>query len=241
MIRVCVTSPIPFSVNAVNGSDGRPQYKTDAPKGIVAIMKIVDRLFYHRSYHFTTGEEECVQRIQSNLSDFTTAFISMGEQDKGYSVPVPLTISKNSIITGYDITKSKVSNNGDAITNFQLLEVPVYLTALTLIMLMMMIIAVRTITHYHHRMMKARILGRNMPTGARYLIKIVYEEMYKAFYGSSNTSRYLTFLFTVLSFYMVSSFNAMFKTSQMALEEPKVVKTYRELLDSEEALPLFYD
>lgn len=232
-MRVCLTSTIKNEV--IRRKDGSSFISSlvgsEAYNGFI---RIFDQTFSkNNTYHSTTETEECIARLISNESDISTAILSMDENVKDYKVPVPIRASKVSFLTGYDLKRKpvKVKDLVNVFSNFNLLQPSVYFCSLLIIFLLMLLISARMWMFFNQRGQKKK----------RIHWRAIRRELMAVYFGNSQKFKWITLLFVILTFYLVNSFKILYKTSQIILEEPKVIKSYRQLLEEEQVLPTFYE
>ena len=229
-MRVCLVST---SYNEVK--KGKNGFYVEGTGGEVytELIRTMNELYpQNNTYHITTKTDDCNERLKNNLSDFSTATMPPTENMTGYKMPVPLTASRVSFLSGYDTVARalKLRDDGDVFSNFGLLDASVYFSSILLILIFLLIIS------FHTWM----LFKRTKKKGAS-LIKLIGKNVLSAYHWSNNDLRAVSLLFVILMFYLVNSFKSVYKTSKIIVEEPFVVKNYHELLEDETALPLFYN
>lgn len=189
--------------------------------------------------------EECLERLGANDSDFASGMFSYFSQSAdGYTVPVPMFVSIANILTGYKITHSKdqTISCASVFDNLSFLEPPVYMVSLLLLVLLIAIICLTVAARFHHSYSVNRIIstGNVQRRWTRLLTKTA-NEVHTLTRRRESTFKLISVLYSVLSFYLITSFMCLYKTSQVILVKPPIVTSYEQLLQSTHSVPIFYD
>ena len=240
MFRTCLSTLIPMDIKS--HEDG--SYEVIGPGGeqYLEFLKIFEQLFNvkNSSIYSTISIEECLERLNDNQSDFTSAMFPHSESSDNYMVHAPFLPSKISFISGYDMNRKQMipKDCADVFYNLTLLEPSIYFCSFLLIFSLASIISVKTFMHI--RMRRRNISSRRKkPYEISFIIKCTLRQMRMALYGRKH--RWTGLLLSILLFYLITSFMLIYKTSQIIMDEPFMVKSYQDLLMDKTALPLFYD
>lgn len=247
-MRFCLPTTVTVDAETKRGADGRLVYKLNGPAtaSYIEFMDLLDRLFYNRTYYFTSDVDECGIRMRQNLSDAETAYVSYFKNLTYYTVPVPVMISKTSIVTGSNVDAVQSGDSASVMENFSRFQLDIYLWSICLIMLLLFIIASKIFLFLdlkrHLKHQSIRRLEKSKNSSLLYCAagKII-QHAWNTFFGSSNAFRWLGYLFTLFSFLLITFFLCSYSTSKVIVEEPFIVKNYQELLDTERSIPMFYD
>ena len=211
------------------------------------LVNIYDTLFTNVSYFITKGLKVCEQRLRNNLSDFSSGFMSMSDAPEDIRVPVAFFSGKTSFISGVNLTTVNSKDDSSALSNFSLMSRGVYLSTLLLVMMCILLIIAKVLIQRHHRMQLAHILEesqRSLNSSIKprlTLRRSVSRCLWQMFFESSNHFRIISLVLAVLAFYDSNTFRAVYKTSQVVVDEPASVKSYEDLINHDAAEPMFYD
>ena len=177
----------------------------------------------------------------------STSTFLFSEDSPYYQVPVPMFVSKVVFMTGYDL-KGKTfqpKDYGTVFTNISLLEAPVYLWVLFLVVSLIAVIWASKLIHSRQRSKLRRNRLSNSTKKNRSiknrLIMRCLRRTRLVLDGKSEKLRLITFLCVILSFYLVTSFMILYKTSRIIVEKPFVVTNYEQSINDRTALPGFFD
>lgn len=235
MLRICF--PVP-------GAKLKEKFQKSSNPGKLSLFSELFEqvLKTNYSYFFTTKAEECLERLKNNQSDFSAGLVSYYKNLDGFNVPVPIKLQRVQLVSGYKLNLSEIKPQESAtvMENVDLIGLSVHLTALGTIFSAIFIVLASILIHLKHH--KER---RNKKYSHHQLIKRALKKLIKELvlicYGSTTRFKWISFLFTVVIFYMIKSFTCLYKTSQIIIHEPFIVKNYEMLLKDEKSLPMFYD
>ena len=188
---------------------------------------------FNLTFHMTTSANECLDRLKRNLSDTSSVFVPIETMSTGYYAPLPLFTGKIQYIAGYNVTDAKreTVDTATVFTNADLLKPSVYLWASILLMMLMTFIAVKVALFY-------RPIGRFARLSRVHFLK---RQLSRVFYYNSERFRWITLLYSLLCFIMITSFLCLYKTSHIIMEKPFYPKDYQESLDYPPSLAFCYD
>lgn len=200
----------------------------------------------NNTFYYSTKTEECLERLKNNQSDLSTSMISYYQYLDGFTVPVQLMPGDIQFITGYKLnfTAIKPRECATVMANIQLLGPFVHLTSLALIFSLILIISTGIIMKFKlKRKYSCELTTRKMSKSktVKKVMKQIIKELSLVYNRKSIRFRWISFLFTILCFYLVLSSRSLYKTSQVIVNEPYVVKDYEMLLNDKQSLPIFYD
>lgn len=200
----------------------------------------------NNTFYLTTETEECLERLKNNQSDYSTSMVSYFENLDGFTVPVPMFPSKVQFITGYRLNDYDVKPRECAtvIANIKLLGPFVHLASLALIFSAILIMLVGIVMQFQYKEKHSRrfsLRKRSKVALFRSVMRELIKELSLVYYGYTKHFKWLSFLFAILSFYLLLSINSLYKTSHVIVIEPYVVKDYKMLLQDKKSLPIFYD
>lgn len=200
-------------------------------------IEILGRMFSkNNSIYLTMSSDECLDRLNSNQSDFTTAMFPYFGNSIDLRIPVPFYASKISFITGFDLTRKPVRPRecASVISNLTLIEPHAYFFAALLFLSLVLVILLQTWMFVSYK--RRRTNGYKM-----FHLKLILGEIMPVFFGTSKRFRYICLLSTILTFYLVNGFKILYKTSQIIIEEPFVVRNYQDILADETSQAYFYN
>lgn len=232
MIRFCFTTSHP--VGAYQKSDGEwtvDGVGADAYLDGVKTLVLVTRP-YNTSIYFTTDTNECLDRLTNNESDLSTVYLPIQEFTDGYFVPHPLIGGRLQFIAAYNISDSDQPGEDVAtvVDNFQLLDYEVYACSFFLLLSFILFIIARiwlftSISHIKRSSRLRRIMA----------------EVGKIFFYTSTRFKFITALYSMLAFYIMTSFLSVYKTSRVIVDRPFLPKSYQDSLDHESSFAFLYD
>lgn len=233
MLHYCQTTGTP--VTATKNSDG--QWTVEGIGGMALIEQVLTTETVYRPYNttfsFTTEVDECFAMLKNNMSQATSVFTPIHDISAYYYVQQPLFAGKLRFITGYNVTDGVTGykDNATVASNADLLEIEVYLWCLALLVSFVTFIAIRVTMLYQQSLRETK-----SP-----LMTCVRREWSRMFYYESSRFRLITLLYSLLCFYMVTSFLCLYKTSHIIVEKPFYAKSYQESLDHPSSLAFYYD
>lgn len=208
--------------------------------------KIMNQALHgNNTFFYSTKTEECLERLKNNQSDISTSTSSYFENLDGYTVPVPMFANKIRFIAGYklDFAAVKPEECATVMDNVQLLGPFVHLASLALIFSSVLVVLAGILMQLQYKENKIKGRSRHLSNYLlmKYVMKQLMKELSLIYNGKSHHFKWIGFLFTMLCFYLVLSFNSLYKTSQIIVNEPYVIKDYRMLLEDKTSLPIFFD
>lgn len=233
MIRYCISTATP--VRAVQKPSGEWTAEGIAANNYIEQMQFTETFCrpYNVSFHLTSKAEECLNRLEENLTDSTSVFMPIDSISNYFIVPQPLFAGRLQYVTGYNVS-DKMQDEDDSATvasNADLLDIEVYLWALFLLTSFITFIVIRVILLYSSGSFYLRMT----------LVQKIMKQLGRVFYQNSVRFRWITLLYTLLCFYMVTSFLCLYKTSHIIVEKPFYAKSYQESLDHPSSLAFYYD
>ena len=237
MVRICLTAPTKIELS----QDASGRYHATGPGGgdlIQLFIGMTEKLLANESisYRNSDTQERCMEELKGNKSDISSVLRFLDENPQDYNLPVVMADSRIEFTTGYTISNlsSKHSKESTAISNFTLLDPYVQVTNVLLFVLMAACVVTRCILHWRTDVILRR---KNTLT----LKSEVKKEVNHLFYASSSKSRWISFLFAVLTFYLITSFMISYKTSHVVMDKPYMVTSYSDLLKDKTSLPVFWN
>lgn len=195
------------------------------------------------SFYFTKSKKECLERLKTNKSDLATNAVSYNKNLDGYIVPAPSYVSQLQLVTGYKLNLSELKPHESAtvMANVNLIDPIVHLSSLGLILSFILIVFSSILIKFKYSFNGK--FSNNWSSSKRFIKKVLknlIKELTLIYYGSSEKFNWISLLFTILTFYLITCFNCLYKTSQVIVPEPFVIKNYQMLLDDSKSLPIFY-
>ena len=201
-----------------------------------------------------------LESLQNNESDvvFTMAIHEEAERTV-YGVPVIMGSNVYEIVNLIRLDEVKFQEKMAVLENFQSLSLSVYLACAVLIVMMITLVITRVLMH-HYLSSRAKNEMRNIEdqssdqqqtqttvakenqcirTAVR-LTKLVMRHLNDLFYYSSDDFAFISLLYCLLIFFMLTSINSLFSTNQLIINQPPLIKSYQELLDHSTARPLLF-
>ena len=188
---------------------------------------------FNASFYMTTEADECLDRLKNNMSDRTNVFLPINSVSSGFGVPQPVSAGSVSFITGYNVTEGEpeMEDTATALTNADLLEPEVYCWSLFLVTLFVAFMALRMI-------MFNRLAKRYARMSPVFMMR---RQLSRMFYYNSERFKWITLLYSLLCFIMITSFLCLYKTSHIIIEQPFYPKSYLESIDYPSSLAFYYD
>lgn len=209
-----------------------------------------DSLFRNRSYHVTENALECIDRLVKNESDFSTVHLSNHDPVEGLKVPLPYIPIKTTMLTGYVHKKLSPNDFDTVLGNFKLIDAVVYLTVVALVGQLAVYVNIRMLVHWAHRRGIAKIRPiawihttrtAYTPLSVMQFQRKVVRQLRYIFHFKSKYFRSISFLLSLLCFFMASGFAAVYSVSRIVTEQPHVTRTYQMLLKDKRSSAFFYD
>lgn len=233
MIRFCIASANPIEIH--RNADAKWSVEGIAAEFYLDGMILAERSypFLNVTFYLTTSTDECLERLAKNQSDSTSVFMPIESISPDYYVPHPLIAGKLAFVTGYNMTDGdrKVEDTATVATNLELLHAEVYIWALMLIVSFIMFIITRI----------SVLSSPFQRINPRAFIKVVRREVCRVFYHVSVYFKLITLLYSVLCFFILTSFLCLYKTSHVIIEKPFYVKSYQESLEHKTSLAFQYN
>ena len=233
MIRYCISTATPVTVK--QQASGEWTAEGIGAKSYIELIRLTEAFCkpFNVTFYLTSTPTDCLDRLKNNLSDFSSLFMPIDTLSLDYHVPQPLFAGKLQFMTGYNVTdgEQEMKDTATVFTNTHLLKPSVYLWASILLMMLMTFVAVKVALFY-------RPLGRFARSSRMKLLK---RQLSRMFYYNSERFKWITLLYSLLCFIMITSFLCLYKTSQVIVEKPFYAKNYNESLKHPSSLAFFYD
>ena len=191
------------------------------------------------SYYVAKSSEECWDRMIRNESDFSNAFYSIQTVWPALRPILPIFVEKVEFLTGYNVTDGKwhVEKTTSVISNVLLLDPQVHLWALMIMATLFCFIIARVILFsVMRREIWAKLGKKGISPGF-----MIRREMSRVFYHSSSQFKWITFLLTMLVFYLITFFLCVYKTSHVIIVKPFYPENYQQSLDHDTSFAYYYD
>ena len=235
-MRVCMVTPV--SITLRRSRSGEYYGQGVGARQITEAIQFIFQAFVNISgLVLTTENDECMNRLVSNQSDFTTTVVPFYHSNDIYKISVPMFTHRTTIFSGYNATDASlfVKETVTAMSNFvKLFHRSIYLVSVALMLSLMLYV-----------MIKARVMqsllrsSRSGPSKhkLRYMLKSVLETLRMR----SRNFRWIVFLLSILSFFLITTFTILFQTSQVIHDLPHPIDSYKALLSYPSAVPGFYN
>ena len=229
MIRYCLSTAT--QVEAVRKANGKWSVEGIVAEGYAEQIELTEKLLdpLNVTFHFAEVNE-CLHRLKNNLSDASSVFMQIDSMSPDFNVPQPLFAGRLQYITGYNFTDDQ-EDTATVFTNADLLKPEVYCWTSFLLALFIVVIVVNVAMFYHLTKKVVRISPMQM----------VKKQLSRMFYYKSTRFRWVTLLYSLLCFIMMTSFLCLYKTSHIIIEQPFYPKNYQESLEHESSLAFYFD
>lgn len=238
ILRQCLVTPIE-GMTAVRKDDGSWTLEGSPSEESLASMLLMERFGrpFNSTFYATSENDECLQRIVNNQSDFVNYLMPLQTISDDYHAQIPLFIGQTQFIAGFKSIEGKggAKDTATVFTNADLLQLPVYLWALFTVISLVLFVCIRVFM-FHREMPRCSLIQRRTTLTQR-----IGGELSGVFYYSSHHFKLITLLYSLLCFYLVTSFLCLYKTSHIIAENPFYPKTYEQSLRDETSLLLYYD
>ena len=235
MIHHCAIAT--SNVNAVQRPDGSWTAEGVAAEKFVDTILLMERAAKpaNSTFYVTLNADECLQRIMKNESYFSNVFIPLHTVSPYFHATVTILTGINQFISGYNTSENLQSAEDQAtvFTNVGLLDPDVYLWSVVLLISLFCFTVSRVFIHY-----QALIRWRRVKMSLR---QIIARELTGVFYLSNDHFKLITLLYAIFSFYLVTSFLCIYKTSHVIAEKPFYPTSYLESLEYKTSLAGFYN
>lgn len=198
-----------------------------------AQLDMMEPIYNFTEFHSSIDDEVCYQRINHNLSDFTTHLTLIHKNlEANYSVPTPSMASKLVFITGYNASEYENMVNerdiGTAMSNFGNFHHSIYTLTLIYLFITCILVVLR------HRILYRRSRRTTM---ARAIMKKILQFLSAGKFGN----RFINILNSFLFFVILTLFLVLYKTSQVVIDPPTIIKEYKQLLALPNTAMVFHD
>ena len=233
MIRFCMSMTIP--VKAKKKSNGK--WFVDGPIGgeLIEALELREEISKpsNASFYMATEASECLDRLENNMSDSTNVLLPIDSVSSGFRVPQPVSAGTLSFVTGYNVTEGEqdIEDTATVLTNADLLKPEVYCWSLFLVALFVAFMVLRIIMFRQ----LAKRYARMSP------VLMIRRQVSRMFYYNSERFKWITLLYSLLCFIMVTLFLCLYKTSHIIIDKPFYPKSYQESLDHPSSLAFCYD
>lgn len=226
--------------------NGRFYIEGPGTEKYMEFIRISYQLFENISFYLTIDTSECFKKIVNNETDVIGRLYPYYDTlDAPYSVPVPIVPTKISFISGYDMITNPIKqvDCSDVLANASLLEPQVQINGFFLVLSMILFIITTTLVYLNHSQKVSKMRKIYSKRTFRFVdfIKIVLRQINLVYYGKSRKFKWISFLFYILCFYIITSFMILYKTSKIIYQEPFYAKNYEEIIKDTHSLPIFYD
>lgn len=232
MIRYCISTATPIElVKKSNGEETASGIGADFHIEQMAIRKIISRPF-NVTFYFTTEASNCLERLKNNLSDLSTTFMPIQSISPYYHVPQTLFSGKIQFVTGYNMSEGEqaMPDTATVYTNADLLKPSVYLWATLLLASLIAFVS-----------FKVTLFCQKTSTNRMPITSMIKKQLARVFYHDSERFKWITLLYSLLCFFLITSFLCLYKTSHIIMEKPFHAITYQESLDHPSSLAFYYD
>ena len=230
-MRICIPTIVKNTLN--KRKDGSYGIDGFGASQYLELIDIFSRTYGRNStFHLTNHRIECIERMKNNQSDFSSFYLPIFKDTEHFSIPTSIMSTKLAFLTGYDLMRKPVKPRqcADVLINISLLDPLTYFWSFIVTIILVLFIS-----------LKIWATMKTKEKKTKHVWKHISKELMSLYYGNSDKFRLICLLFTILSFTLVNSFKILYKTSQIAVEEPFVVSDYEQLLYHETAKPLFCD
>ena len=239
MARVCMVTTT--GITATRREDRSWKVDGFAADRHKAVLILWDEVFQstNTTFHLTMSPDECLQRLETNQSDFSNALIELHKTPPEFHQTQPMFAERVQFVSGFSMKdgESLAKDDATVFSNSDLLKPAVYLCASALFILLMGFVFARILMLSYMRQEAFLRLRKKKITPA-FMIR---REIGRVCYNSTENFKLIALLVSVLMFYMTTSFLCLYKTSQVVIEKPFYPKTYEESFNHKTSLAFFYD
>ena len=169
----------------------------------------------------TKSYAECVDRLLKNEYDFALHTQSIHDTSGNFVVPVPAFATSVNILSGYNIHKYQQQNYGtmqSVLANLTSYSESVYLLMVIFMLSLLLIILANVLL-----VQRRRCVSRAIRKSVKY---------FGLFMRAGCHRRFLPSLILNLGlFLIITPFFLLFKTNQVVVDEPPMIKSYRQIID----------
>lgn len=210
-----------------------------------------DKVFNNSTFSFSGKDyEPCYRQLITNTTDINTELYMLSDDTTHFTVPVPSVPQTVSILAGYDLRNISKHDVASALLSYQLLDTTVYLTsAMFLLIFLLMVIAVSLLQHYRelytvesNGMEDATICSKKTRITRRgHKVILIKQQLTSLVRGSYSDCKSISFLFSVLTFYLIIYFSSVYSTSNIVLNKPDLCDSYQKLVEHPKATAFIND
>lgn len=197
--------------------------------GEVLIISLYQQIFNASTIHMVSELRECLSLMKEKSVDFVAAMMPVASIFEHHYVPYATEESNLDIISGYDYNtysslngQNKTSKLG-ILNNYRGFESNVYIVLCLLIISLLLLVLFFTLVQREKRWIHRR------STSIRTMIKVFKVYLFNSFSTKTNARR-LTMLSIISFFLIITPFLLMFKTNQIIVHPPKLLKTFEEAM-----------
>lgn len=235
MIRHCLMGSVKDQT-AVQKPDGSWTIEGMGSEVLIPTLQLWKEMFLplNSSFYVSSEPHGCISHIENNLSDSSSLLVPMRTESPFYSVRFPILASKVEFISGYSILEEEIDGKETAtvFSNLHLLEGEVYGWYLFLLTAFIFFI--------HLKIAIFLSLRGEFDSPMRY-IEAVKHELSAVFYLQSNEFKWITLLYSLSCFYLITSFLILYKTSHVVLNKPEIARTYEDTIRMKSSTAIYYD
>lgn len=195
----------------------------------VEFFDLFQQIFNASTIKMTRIGIECLELLREGKVYFSTVSRSIWDESDYYRVPYGTKMSYINIITGYEykeysrmIGASKISDMG-ILNNYRGFEKKVYFFLSLVMILLLLPVIFYTLIQKEKRWIYRRSIS------IWTMMKVFYQYLFYSF-SIKTSARRFTYLAIISFFLIITPFLLMFKTNQIIVPPPKLVKTLRQAI-----------
>lgn len=176
---------------------------------------------------FRSNVKSCVQTMEINMSDITSANLNFRDSGVTYDVTVPWNPTSIYIASGYNVTQYELDlakKNGSflgVLINIYAFEFPVHLVVAFLILSLASL------------WISSSLVNRRMPSFRQ---KVEKKMKSKNFWHTCPTRKFVFFFKSLSIFLLATPFRCIYKTTQVVVSKPPLITNYEDLMKANSSL-----
>lgn len=220
-IRLCLIAGAESKVEIKNG---RFTIEGPASKSYANYVEFVFTFANVSQVFCASSGQECIDQLSLNQSDFALAAFSIHDTSGNFSVPVPAYPTTLNFFSGYNLFRYQAEQTLaqkkalGVLENFTSFS-PIIYALINLWMLTLLLIVFFRVLLMQRRPAHVKALVRSLKSFVRMGT------------GRSKRGLLLSLNLNLGLFFLVTPFCLLFKTNQVILKEPKLIKTYEEIMN----------
>lgn len=224
---------------AVQKADGSWTVDGMGAEVLIPTVRLWEDMFapLNSSFYVSAEPQGCIEHIENNLSDTSSLLVPIRTESSHFTVRDVIAASRVEFISGYSILEEEIDGKETAtvFSNLDLLEGEVYGWYLVLVTTFFVFINLK-IALFSPLRDEFNPLKSPMK-----FIDAVRHELSAVFYNESDEFKWITMLYSLSCFYVITSFLILYKTSHVVVKKPGIAQSYEDTIRIKSSVAIYYD